>query len=466
MSRRRLLALAASLGAAVAGASCGGTAPSGPVSQSGPGGPSSPPTSTPGRILGIIPVPPPPPPTPTPTPLVLRFAHWETGTAGQTLASIGERFGKLNPRVVVQPEVSPFAAHFAQVRASLANGTAPDVFVNSGLYVSDFAGQQALLDLTDRIASDRLALSDYWTEPTTRPIGGRQYTLPVWNATEVVYYNRDHFNELKVAEPPDDWTWDQLLAIAKQLTQGKPGEVQRWGLLLTNDLQGGWGSFVASNGGDWLESTGKQAALQSAPALEALQWFADAMLVHHVAPRPIQQQRLSKAGQIDPFLAGAVSMFPNGTWEMPAVLSGAGFPWDIRPLPRAPRTGQNVTISSVQPVSAARLTQIPDQSWQFLGFLLSREAQAMLATGKVKLPARKDVAGDQSSGYASPPPSHALAASAAMDHATDLHFVPNWQEFRAAVVNALTPAFDGRISVTDAVKHAVSDGNAALAGHK
>src|SRR6185437_843322 len=125
-------------------------------------------------------------------------------------------------------------------------------------------------------------------------------------------------------------------------------------------------------------------------------------------------------------------MFPNGTWEMPAALAGASFLWDVRPLPRAPRTGQSVTVSAVQPVSAARLTQIPDQSRQFLSFLLSHDAQAMLANGKVKLPARKDVARDQTSGYASPPPAHAIDASAAMDHAADLHFVPNWQEFRAA----------------------------------
>src|SRR6185437_14417110 len=130
--------------------------------------------------------------------------------------------------------------------------------VNSGLYVSDFVGQRALLDLTDRIGGDQLTLSDYWTEPTTQPIEGRQYTLQLWNTTEVVYYNRDHFSALKVAEPPEDWTWEQFLAIARQLTQGKPGEIQRWGLLLTNDLQGGWGSFVASNGGDWLDNTGQK----------------------------------------------------------------------------------------------------------------------------------------------------------------------------------------------------------------
>src|SRR5579883_255395 len=252
VSRRRLLALIVGLGSSAATISCGGTGPERAGRRANPGAPSIQPTPTPGRILGIIPVPPPPPPTPTPTPLVIRFAHWESGAAEKLLGSLGERFGNLNPRLVVQPEVAPYGVQFARLQAELAGGSAPDVFVNSGPYVAQFVQQRWLLDLTDYLSRDQLQLSAFWTEPTTSPIEGRQFTLPIWNATEVVFFNRQHFAELKISEPPSDWTWDQFLSIARQMTRGKPGEVTRWGVLLTNDLQGGWGSFVASNGGEWL----------------------------------------------------------------------------------------------------------------------------------------------------------------------------------------------------------------------
>lgn len=440
-------------------AACGG----GPTGPTPPPGISVSPSPTPRRLLGVIPEPPLPSPTPTPPPAVLRFAHWETGAAARVLADACDRFVRATPRVVVQVVVEPFGLHFDHLRRGFASGTAADVFVSSGIYVADFLARHALLDLTNRLSLDQLKLGDYWTDPTTQPIDGRQYSLPIWNASEVVYYNRDHFAELKVAEPPETWTWDDLLTTAQQLTQGKPGEIRRWGLLLTNDLQGGWGSFVASNGGDWVDPSGHHSALQSPAALEALQWYADAMLVHHVAPRPTQQQALSRAGQIDPFLAGDVSLLPNGTWEMPAALAQASFRWDVRRLPRAPRTGQSVTISGVQPASASAATRLPDVSWELLRFLLAAEVQTMLAAKKIKLPSRKDVASSRSTGYASPPPTNALAAVQAMDDARYLRFVPGWQAFRNAVIDALDLAFDGRIPLADAVQQATNAGNAALA---
>src|SRR5205807_9209388 len=108
--------------------------------------------------------------------------------------------------------------------------------------------------------------------------------------------------------------------------------------LLVNDLIGGWGSIVASNGGTWLDATAHRATFD-APAVEALQWIADAIHVHHVAPDPLEQQQLTRAGERDPFLAGDVALLPTGTWEIPAALAQATFRWDVLPLPRAPRTG-------------------------------------------------------------------------------------------------------------------------------
>lgn len=458
-SRRRFLLGGILGGCAAALAACGG----GPVGGTPPAGPPGPPTPTPRRILGIFPAPPAPSPTPTPPPQVLRFAHWETGPAAHALSTIVERFVQATPRVVVHLDVAPFSQHFATLSQGFASGNPPDVFVNSGVYLADFIRQQALQDLSHHLVLDRLSLDAYWTQPTTQPFDGHQYTLPIWNATEIVFYNRDQFAKLKVAEPASDWTWDDLLNTAQKLTEGKPGQIERWGLLLVNDLQGGWGSFVASNGGRWLDQSGQRTALQDPAAQQALQWYSDAMVVHHVAPRPGEQQKLSQAGQVDPFVAGQVAMFPTGTWEMPSMLAQAHFSWDVCQLPRAPRTGQSETLAAVQPVSAARASHLPDQAWQLLRFLIERDAQTVLAKGKVKLPALKSVATDATAGYATPPPAHVAVAAQVMDHAHDLHFVPHWQAFRTAVVDALEPAFDNRTPLSDALQQAVAKGNAALA---
>ncbi|HLG50792.1 MAG TPA: extracellular solute-binding protein, partial [Chloroflexota bacterium] len=393
----------------------------------------------------------------------LQFAHWETGKTGQVLAAICQRFSELLPRVMIDVTRRSFAEHFASLRREASSGKGPDVFLGSSAYLPDLIRTGLCLDLAPAMAREPVDLNAYWTSPGTNPTDGHQYAVPLWNTIDLVVYNRDHLAASHLAEPADSWTWDDLLAMAQKLTLGKPGEIRRWGLLLINDIQGGWGSFVASNGGDWVDVTRRTVVLDEAASLSALRWCVEAIQVHHVAPAPSVQQRLTAAGQLDPFLAGAVSLFPCGTWELPRILDGATFRWDVCRIPRAPATGRGTTISDVQPVSAARTTRFPDQCWEFLRFALGREAQLMLARDKTRLPARRDAADDRTSGYTAPPPSRTGAVVSSADQARDLGFLPGWLAMRRAIVRALDPAFDGQAPIEDAVRAAVVDGNAALA---
>jgi multiple sugar transport system substrate-binding protein len=172
---------------------------------------------------------------------------------------------------------------------------------------------------------------------------------------------------------------------------------------------------------------------------------------------------LTRGGTVDPFLSGNVAILPSGSWEIPSALNGAKFKWDVVAVPRATASGTSVAVGSVQPVCLAKSGQQVDLAWQFVRFLLGREAQARLATGKVRLPALKEVAADASTGYAVAPPSHVAAAVTAMETARSLDFTVGWQDFRAAVVSALDRAFDGRVALEDGIAAAVTNGNAALA---
>jgi len=394
--------------------------------------------------------------------VVLQFAHWQTDEPGRVLAELSDQFNKSTPHVVVQQLLASYSTHFARMSKAFAGGNPPDVFIESGPYFVDHLKSQSLLDLSALIAADALDLGRYWTEPSTRLFDSHRYALPLWADDDLVYYNQDLFAKAGVAEPTDAWTWGDLLSAAQRLTEGKPGETSRWGMLLINELQGGWGSFVASNGGSWLDSANPMTLLSAPAAEEALRFVVDAILVRHAAVRPTEQQRLTQAGSLDPFLRGQVAILLNGAWEMPLALKQAGFRWDVAPLPRAPRTTQRTSVASVQPISAARVGRNVAEAWQFLRFLIDPEAQRAWTRGKVRLPALMDVARDQSSGYVSPPPAHANVVPLGMNGAEDLHFVANWAAWRAAVVNALEPAFDGRVPLSDAITLAVTAVDAAL----
>ncbi|HEX5418205.1 MAG TPA: extracellular solute-binding protein [Chloroflexota bacterium] len=448
-SRSRRAFLTAGLGALLLNA-CGGGNPS-------PAGIPTP-TAGPGGILGIIPR---PAPTPTPLPEKVRFAHWLQDVAAPVMQGLVRGYNDKHPDVIVQEEVAPFGDHRSALLKGLAAGSAPDVFLISGPDLAVPTATPAILDLTTYLSRDKLDLTRYWSSPQTRQIGGKQFAVPLWCAVDLAYLNHDLLAKAKLGSPAADWTWDDLLKAASQLTVGKPGEVSQWGLLVVNDIQGGWGGFVASNDGHWIDPTTGQAALD-ANAIAALQWVVDAINRHHVAPGPRNQDALTRGGTIDPFLAGKVAILVNGTWEMPSLLGNAAFPWDILPLPKAPKTAASQSVADAQPGSIARATKAADASWGFLSFLIDESSQRQWARIKVRLPSLVSVAADATDGYAVSPPTRAPAASDALTTARDLEFVPNWQAFRAALTVGLQPAYDGDQPLSEAVPAAVKAANQAL----
>jgi multiple sugar transport system substrate-binding protein len=375
------------------------------------------------------------------------------------LQSIASAFEQSSPSLLVQVTPLPFSTHFERLESSLAGGDAPDVFVSSGAYFFGHAADGRLLDLTTRALAGAVKLDGYWTDPVTQPWNGRLLSVPLWTSSEVVYFNLDLLGQAGASPPATSWTWDDLLGLAKRLTIGKPGEVTRWGLLVVNDLIGGWGSLATSNGGTWLDPVARKTSLQP-PTVDALRWLREAMLVHQVAPRPLEQQGLTHGGTVDPFLDGSVALIFNGTWELSTALAQARFHWDVARLPQAPRTGQSVSPSSVQPGCAYRETKHPDDAWQLLQSLIAADAQRRWTTGKLRVPALKSLASE----FGSPPPANASAAVTALSNATDLRFTVNWQPFRAAVVKALEPALDGTTELDAAIAVATRAGDAALRG--
>jgi len=106
----------------------------------------------------------------------------------------------------------------------------PDVLFLSP--VVTYAGQGVLEPLDPFIKASGYDTSDYW--PSLLDFGklkGTIYGLPRDIGIEVLYYNKDIFDEAGVSYPTNFWTWDDLKAAAKQLSKiTTSGRVQRYAL--------------------------------------------------------------------------------------------------------------------------------------------------------------------------------------------------------------------------------------------
>ena len=108
---------------------------------------------------------------------------------------------------------------------AFASGSGPDLFIISpGDFLRYYNGG-VLLDLTPFM--EQAARDDFFPSViANRMVDGKIYGLPYEVEPMAMYYSVDAFNEIGLTEKDVPKTWDELLSVAKKLTNDK-----RYGVL-------------------------------------------------------------------------------------------------------------------------------------------------------------------------------------------------------------------------------------------
>ncbi len=186
-------------------------------------------------------------------------------------------------------------------------------------------------------------------------------------------YNKDLFDAAKVAYPKDDWTVDDFLKIAQQLTDASK---KRWG----GDRPRGpfraiWDNFGAQPYSD--DSKTVDGYLNSKASVDAYTWLWD-LVNSNSTPTPADLEVLSKegTGPVDLFLAGRLAMATLNQGHMQnAIKSGVNF--GIVPEPKGPSSQRYVNAWSLT-VSIWKGAKHPQEAWQFLSYWAGPKGQKFL----------------------------------------------------------------------------------------
>jgi ABC-type glycerol-3-phosphate transport system substrate-binding protein len=120
---------------------------------------------------------------------------------------------------------------------------------------------------------------------------GRVAALPLAGWVNVLLYDAALFDAAGVPRPAKDWTWTGFLEAARRLTRAGP-EREQWGTL-AHQHQQLLLALIWSHGGDLLARDGRRSALAEPGAREGIQFWADLLVRHRVAPVPAPGQNLS-----------------------------------------------------------------------------------------------------------------------------------------------------------------------------
>lgn len=394
---------------------------------------------------------PPPPPTETPAPVVLRVAF-----VGPVAESVGTAaipaFEAENPNIKVEWERFEWGDYTTKLMATLAAGTAPDVFVS---WFSDGAtyGAEGII----RPLDDLLDKEDYVESIYNLCVwGGKLYCMPWAANAKALYYRKDLLEEAGLDPNKPPATWDELRDYAVALTKrDDQGNITRAGFtVFTNqtlfyNMSAQFNGFLEQAGGQMFNEDGTEVLFNSPAGVEALEFLAELVREDKVDVIGAEQD------VVNDLPGGKTAMILTGDWAVRAFESLENV--DVAMPPGNKRDFCELGGDALFMYAE---TKHPEEAAKFLKVLLNAENSIAYAKGKGKAIPCSAAAAD--SDYVKGDLFLLkIAGITAQCSAGPVH--PQWREVEGILIGYMAEVFLGHQSAQEALDMAAEEANAVLA---
>src|SRR5690606_283405 len=182
-----------------------------------------------------------------------------------------DAFAAANPEIKVNLEFVPYEGLHDKTLLALGSGSGYDVVLFDVIWPAEYAANNVLVDVTDRITAEMQegVLPGAWT---TVEYYGKRYGLPWILDTKYLLYNKEILTSAGIAEPPKPWA--DLTAQAQVIKdKGLLEHPIVWSWAQAEAAICDYTTLVSAYGGAFLLD-GKP-AFQTDGGLEALQYMVD-----------------------------------------------------------------------------------------------------------------------------------------------------------------------------------------------
>lgn len=348
-----------------------------------------------------------------------------------------------------------------KLKVMVAGNVAPDVIFMYPNALAGWVELDTLLPLDDMLASSALvSKEDYFPIMIdTFSYNDQLWGLPKDASADIMHYNVDLFEQYGVPKPEEDWTWDDCIAAARQLTRDTDGDgrIDIWGMTpIEGDfLANGWFTFVWGHGGEVLDADLNRCLLLEPEALEGIERWCELRWKYGVTPslevwNDLGGARLFELGRV----AMQFAMYPAVTSER----TNCDFAWDIAPMPRGP--ADRVTMAVGSALAVTQQSRNREAAFEFVRWMTSSEGMRGLIG--VELPSCIELAESRDFlDYPESPSSKQVAVDAMKyTHVPVQH--PYYFEIRDALRPEIERASRGHISAREALEVALPKVDAVL----
>lgn len=279
------------------------------------------------------------------------------------------------------------------VTAAIKAGNMPNVTMTEAASVADWLQAGCVVDLTPYIENENygLDLEDYYDiyieDSCSYPVEG-YYSLPLYVACEVMYYNVDFFRENNLTVPT---TWAEFEEVCTKISE------------ITGRPAGGWdegvkcfSTLVEQKGIGYTDRDGKLLFAEDLDATtDVISWYQD-MVQRGIIRTPGEDFFFS-----GPFANQQVQMYISsgneGEFINMKIPESDKFEWSCAPIPQFE---DGTKADYAEGFLVSMLDNSGDlatrwASWIFIQYLQSYEASQKILSGESRLPFLKSVAASE-----------------------------------------------------------------------
>ena len=309
-------------------------------------------------------------------PVTLEFAQWWGAElpAGEFDKIISD-FTAQHPNITVKLLSAPYASTKQQLVTGAASQTLPDVVGLDGAWVSDFAKQGAITDLSKLMTDANYDGSQLASQVQ---IKGKTYMIPVVNFVYPLFVNKDLLAKVGVTDVPT--TRSQFLEAAKKISAAG-GDVKGWALPLDtavpNGVQNDVMSWLWASGGSMLQD-GKP-NLTSAPVKSTVEYVKSLNDAGVIAPGSLTMKEQDK---VEKFTTGQVGMMIDSLAHINLVKENApNLKFAIAPVPAEDGfTGKRGIPYASWGIGVSNSTEHKAEAFKLVQYLMSKATNAQLST--------------------------------------------------------------------------------------
>jgi multiple sugar transport system substrate-binding protein len=285
------------------------------------------------------------------------LSYWVLGyTPGNQFAIPMERavakFMEANPDIKVEiVGYPPNDEGFTKLSTALQSGEGVDVLRLPSDRLLAFVADDLIAPIDDFMTDDDKADIYPAALDTVRLQDGKAFAWPLWVVPMGMYLNTDVFQEKGVALPPKDWTWDQFVDTAKQVTFTRANGEQVYGFsgFVDPGVINTWGLFMNQDPSVRPVTDDGKFGFDTPEAAAGLQRYADLALTHKVTPPDFGSQKDAdvKGG----FTNKQYAMIVDATGPA-AQFKADGVNFEIYPLPTY--NGNQITVGAIGLIAVAK----------------------------------------------------------------------------------------------------------------